>query len=86
MLPASLVANGSHARRRRRFNLLWILTGIVFVLFAFFGFTRRELAQPKLVQFQPHLFAPTPPPAPPRIYLRAGDVGREGLGVRLLAL
>lgn len=82
-LPASLAANGSQARRRRRFRL-WVLAGMVIVLFVSFGFAGKHLAQPKLAEFRPQLLAPTAAPAPPRIYLRAGDVSPEGLGVCLL--
>ncbi|KAJ6495902.1 hypothetical protein DFH09DRAFT_344477 [Mycena vulgaris] len=80
--PASLIANGSHARHRSRFKL-WILAGLLLFLFASFGFARSQLAQPKLAQFQPQLLTPAPAPAPPRIYMRAGDVGPEGLGSTL---
>jgi uncharacterized SAM-binding protein YcdF (DUF218 family) len=82
-LPGSLVANGSRVSYRRRFGL-WILVGMVFVLLASFGFAGKHLARPKLAQFQSEILEPAPAPAPPRIYLRAGDSSREGLGVSLL--
>ncbi|KAJ7472127.1 hypothetical protein FB451DRAFT_314587 [Mycena latifolia] len=78
-LPPSLGANGSHARQCRRLKL-WIFAGIVLVLFASFGFSRTQLAQAKLAQFQPQLFTPTTPSDSQRLFLRAGNVGREGLG------
>lgn len=78
-----LVANGSPARHYKRFKF-WILAGVILVSFVLFGLARRQLVQPKLAQIQPQLFTPTPPPAPPRLYLRTGDLGPEGLGVRLL--
>ncbi|KAJ7690233.1 hypothetical protein B0H17DRAFT_1065292 [Mycena rosella] len=81
-LPASLIANGSHVWHHRRFRL-WILAGMVLVLLASFGFARRQLVQPNLAPSRPQLLAPTPAPAPPRIYLRAGNVGLEGLGSTL---
>lgn len=81
-LRANLIANGSYVRR---FGL-WILAGMVILLFASFGFarTRRQLTQPNLTQFRLQPLAPTPAAAPPRIYLRTGDLGPEGLGVCLL--
>ncbi|KAJ7272410.1 hypothetical protein C8J57DRAFT_1715803 [Mycena rebaudengoi] len=80
-LRANLIANGSYVRR---FGL-WILAGMVILLFASFGFarTRRQLTQPNLTQFRLQPLAPTPAAAPPRIYLRTGDLGPEGLGSTL---
>ncbi|KAJ7907361.1 hypothetical protein B0H13DRAFT_697466 [Mycena leptocephala] len=77
-----LVANGSPARHYKRFKF-WILAGVILVSFVLFGLARRQLVQPKLAQIQPQLFTPTPPPAPPRLYLRTGDLGPEGLGSTL---
>ncbi|KAJ7506039.1 hypothetical protein B0H11DRAFT_1974573 [Mycena galericulata] len=77
-LPAS-----SHAQHRRRFPL-WVLAGIVLFLFVSLGYNALwRPAQPKVAQFEPELLAAAPTPAPPRIYLRTGDVGPEGLGSTL---
>ncbi|KAJ7175057.1 hypothetical protein C8R43DRAFT_943329 [Mycena crocata] len=82
-LPASFVTNGSQARLCRRFSL-WVVAGMVLFLFASFGFARRQFVQPEIAPFQSEILVPAPVSASPRIYLRAGDVGPEGLGVRLV--
>ncbi|KAJ7628172.1 hypothetical protein DFH06DRAFT_1480597 [Mycena polygramma] len=79
-VPASPAPNGSQARQRKRF---WVLAGMVFFVFVSLAVARRQFARPVVEQFRPEPHALIPAPPPPRIYLRAGDVSREGLGSTL---
>ncbi|KAJ6458034.1 hypothetical protein C8R47DRAFT_1163656 [Mycena vitilis] len=78
----STTTNDPQARQRRRFKL-WVLAGMGLFLFVSLVFARRQFAQPMVEQFRPEPHALIPAPSPPRIYLRAGDVSREGLGSTL---
>ncbi|KAJ6450433.1 hypothetical protein C8R47DRAFT_1171075 [Mycena vitilis] len=69
--------NDPQARQRRK---LWVLAGMGLFLFVSLVFARRPFAQPMVEQFRPEPHALIPAPSPPRIYLRAGDVRREGRG------